>query len=186
MLNGEECARGGVVNSQFHAAEEVWLPRIGGFHVRRLCVADQEACLRFGASLDREDLRLRFSTPVKLDSPSFREQFLAIDRDRLEALAAVDAPGAVLGVVHLARTSTASGDVGLVVRSDLKRRGLGRLLLDRVFLHAADLGLAELTAQILYENRPMLELAVRTGFYCIGNDGASAEMRKNLGDGQHS
>jgi acetyltransferase len=180
MLHGDECVPG-VVSSQIHVAEKVWLARIGGFCVRPLCTADQEACLRFGARVDREDLRLRFASPVKLDSPSFREQFLTIDHERLEALAAIDAASAILGVVHLAHTSLSSGDIALVVRSDLKRRGLGRLLLDRVVRHAARLGLAELTADILYENQPMLQLAVRTGFHIVGSSGASAEMHKTLG-----
>ena len=158
--------------------ELAWLPRVGAFRVRALRGADRAAYDRFGARLDGNDLRLRFVVPVKSDGPLFDAQFRRVDHDGLEAFAAVDAEGDILGIAHLARTAPAAAEVALLVRSDLKRRGLGRLLLDRVLRHAEELGLAELTAQTLYENRAMLRLAAEAGFRITGYGGGMIELRR--------
>lgn len=165
---------------QFDCGELAWLPRLGAFRVRPLRAADHRAYRAFGARLDPDDLRLRFARPVKLDSPVLHAQFRDIDHDRVEVFAAFDAAGAILGVARFVRTSPASAEIALIVRSDLKRRGLGRVLLDRLLWHACLLGLAELTGQVLYENRAMLRLAAQAGFRVIGGSGVMADLRKDI------
>jgi acetyltransferase len=160
--------------------ELAWLPRLGAFRIRPLRAADRAAYESFGARVDPDDLRLRFAGPVKLDGPVFAAQFHGVDHDRLEAFAAFDDRGEILGIAHLGRTGSAAGDIALVVRSDVKRRGLGQLLLDRLVRHAEGLGLAELTADILFENRPMLRLVAEAGFRMGGYSGGMAELRKDL------
>lgn len=160
--------------------ELAWLPRLGAFRVRPLRASDRVAYDSFDASVDLDDLRLRFAGPIKLDSPVLDAQFQRIDHDSFEAFGAFNAEGEMLGIAHVVRTAPAVAEVALIVRSDLKRRGLGRLLLDRLVRHAEELGLAELTAQILYENRPMLRLAAEVGFRIVGYSGGMADLRKDL------
>lgn len=164
----------------FDAGELAWLPRLGAFRVRPLRAADHRAYRAFGARLDPDDLRLRFAGPIKLDSPVLCAQFREIDHDGVEVFAAFDAAGEILGVARFVRTSPTSAEIALIVRSDLKRRGLGRVLLDRLLWHACLLGLAELAGQVLYENRPMLRLAAQAGFRVIGGSGVMADLRKDL------
>jgi acetyltransferase len=161
------------------SGELAWLPRLGAFRIRALEAADRAAYDKFGAQLDRNDLRLRFGGPVKLDSPVVEAQFSGIDHERVEAFAAIDGDGEIFGIAHLVRTDRSAAEIGLIVRSDLKRRGLGRMLLDRMMRHADERGLAELTAQILYENRPMLRLAAELGFRTAGYSGGTVELRKH-------
>src|ERR1700674_4258571 len=87
--------------------------------VRPLSLADWVAYRVFVGRLDRDDLRLRFAGPVKLDDSRCR-RFLDIDHDREEAFAAFDTEGAMLGVARLARVSPGEADIALIVRSDLK------------------------------------------------------------------
>src|SRR5262249_42597648 len=143
-----------------------WHTVLAGFGpvmVRSLSLADWGAFRAFGDRVTRDDMRLRFAGPVKLDANRCR-RLLDIDHVREEALAAFDRGGAILGVGRLVHTSADEADFALLVRSDLKRRGVGRLLLERLIHHADATGLSALTGDVLYENRPMLSLARRLGF----------------------
>lgn len=165
------------------ASERAWLPRLGGLMIRPLAPGDIGAYRAFGAKLARDDLRLRFAGLVKLDDPAFCARLLDIDHDRVEVLAAFDAAGAMLGVARLSRTAPAEAEAALIVRSDLKRRGLGRLLLDRLARYAADRGIDTLSAQVLHENYPMLRLAMTAGFHPVATRGFLVELRGALPQG---
>jgi acetyltransferase len=161
------------------AGERVgWLAELGAFEVRPMSPADHEAYCAFAAKLERDDLRLRFAGFVKLDCAALRAQLLAIDHAQTEALAAF-AGGEMLAIAHLVRTAAETAEFALIVRSDLKRHGLGRVLLDRVVEHACRLGLRALTAQVLSENLPMLRLARDAGFRVAGRSGFLIDLAKD-------
>lgn len=176
-------ARGAGAQPMLAAAERAWLPRLGALMIRPLLPGDIGAYRAFGARLARDDLRLRFAGLVKLDDPAFCARLLDIDHDRVEVLAAFDAAGAMLGVARLSRTAPVEAEAALIVRSDLKRRGLGRLLLDRLARDAADRGIDTLSAQVLHENYPMLRLAVAAGFHPVATSGLLVELRGALPQG---
>lgn len=161
------------------AAPVAWLPQIGAVEIRAPLPADHPAYCAFAARLEREDLRLRFAGLVKLDCDALRAQLLAIDHSQHEALA-VFAGGEMLAIAHLVRTAPATAELALIVRSDLKRRGLGRVLLARLIVHACALALRTLTAQILSENLPMQRLAREAGFRATGRSGFLIDMAKEL------
>jgi acetyltransferase len=161
------------------AASVARLPEVGALEIRPPLPADHAAYCAFAARLGREDLRLRFAGLVKLDCDALRAQLLAIDHTQHEALA-VFAGGEMLAIAHLVRTAPATAELALIVRSDLKRRGLGRVLLARLILHACELGLRTLTAQILAENLPMQRLAREAGFRATGRNGFLIDMAKDL------
>lgn len=161
------------------AAPIAWLPQLGAFEIRAPLPADHPAYCAFAARLDHEDLRMRFAGLVKLDCDALRAQLLAIDHTQREALA-VFAGGEMLAIAHLVRTAPATAELAIIVRSDLKRRGLGRVLLARLILHACELGLRALTAQILSENLPMQRLARDAGFRATGRSGFLIDMARDL------
>lgn len=160
----------------------VWqaLPGFGTVRIRPLSLGDWDAYRGFADRIERNDMRLRFAGPVKFDASRCR-RFLDIDHDREEALAAFDGDGAMVGVVRMARVSATEADIALIVRSDLKRRGIGSLLLDRMIRHADAVGLAVLTGDVLYENLAMLSLARRAGFRFVSTGGLMATIRMDLG-----
>ena len=55
-------------------------------------------------------------------------------------------------------------EFAIVVRSDLKGRGLGRLLLGKLERYAVAQGLQRITGVVLHENTAMLDLARHCGF----------------------
>lgn len=161
------------------AAPIAWLPQVGAFEIRPPSPADHAAYCAFAARLERDDLRLRFAGLVKLDCDALRAQLLAIDHTQSEALA-VFAGGEMLAIAHLVRTAPATAEFALIVRSDMKRRGLGRVLLAQLIVQACRLGWRALTAQILSENLPMLRLAREAGFRATGRSGFLVDMAEDL------
>ena len=160
-------------------APATWLPQVGAFEIRSPSPADHATYCAFAARLEQNDLRLRFAGLVKLECEALRAQLLAIDHTQTEALA-VFAGGEMLAIAHLVRTAPATAECALIVRSDMKRRGLGRLLLARLVAHACRLGLRMLTAQILSENLPMLRLAREAGFHATGRSGFLVDVTRDL------
>ena len=57
-----------------------------------------------------------------------------------------------------------SAEFAVLVRSDLKGRGLGRVLLEKLIRYCASRGTQELIGDVLAGNAPMLHLAARLGF----------------------
>jgi acetyltransferase len=76
----------------------------------------------------------------------------------------------MLGVVRLhADANYESGEFAILVRSDLKGRGLGWLLMQQIINYARSEGLKRIEGQILRENSTMLAMCRELGF-AIGPD----------------
>ena len=74
-------------------------------------------------------------------------------------------PGSMLGVVRLhADANYESGEYAILVRSDLKGRGLGWLLMQMIIDYARTEGLAAIEGQVLRENTTMLDMCRELGF----------------------
>src|SRR5262249_2429902 len=85
----------------------------------------------FFAAVTQQDLRLRFFAPVKEFGHAFIARFTQIDYARAMAFIAIEeSSGNMLGVVRLhADANYERGEYAILVRSDLKRRGLAYLLM---------------------------------------------------------
>jgi acetyltransferase len=154
-----------------NAEELIELGALGKLLVRPLESEDRNAYVEFCTRLAPEDVRLRFGRAIRRLSRDFLDELLAIDHDRVEVFAAFDAAGAILGVARVAEH-----EIALTVRSDLKRRGLGRALLDRLLRHAIEHGMPELEGYVLAENEVMLHLAKRAGFRAMSEGGGSMHI----------
>lgn len=133
----------------------------GGFVIRNLHAPDAAACEEFFRSLDRDDIRMRFASPRAYSSDLFLRD------PGTTTVAAVDPMGAVLGIVNIAPLSSDSAEIAIVIRSDVKRRGIGRSLLARVIERMSCDGFEQLLGYVLAENQPMLALARRMGFQSL-------------------
>jgi acetyltransferase len=174
-------------------ADDRWLlPRIGAIAIRPLTGTGRDAQRGFCAQLSREDLRLYFCATIRVDAALCR-RLLAIDpaRDAVFAACGDDAgepdggartgvDGAIFGIARLARVSPEEAEIALIVRSDRKRRGLGRALLGRLVTHARALGLSALTADLLYENHPASQFVSDAGFVGVGPVGVMRRVRLSL------
>src|SRR5215470_1808449 len=154
--------------------------RFGAVRVRRVDLADLPRCVQFGRLLDPEDIRRRFGRLGALgDGDTFRRLF-GLDDGKIETIGAFDLSGRLLGLATVAWLRPGTAEIGLIVRSDLQRRGLGATLLAHVIKNARNAGFRLLVAQVGYDNAPMRRLARRFGFELGNNPAGPAEAQLAL------
>jgi len=125
--------------------------------------------------VSQPDLRLRFFGSIKEFSPEFIARLTHLDYARAMAFVAIDeGSDETLGVVRLhTDSSREAGEYAILLRSDLKGRGLGWALMQLIIEYARFQGLKRVYGQILQENSVMLKMCRELGFKVT----ASAEDR---------
>jgi acetyltransferase len=120
----------------------------------------------FFTAVTPEDLRLRFFAPVKEFGHTFIARFTQIDYARAMAfIATEEASGKMLGVVRVhADANYERGEFAVLVRSDLKGRGLGYLLMQMIIEYGRSEGVTTIEGQVLSENATMLAMCRELGF----------------------
>jgi RimJ/RimL family protein N-acetyltransferase len=118
------------------------------------------------AHVSKEDLRLRFFDSIKEFSHQFIAKLTELDYQRAMAFVAIDeASSEMLGVVWLYCDSIhETGEYAILLRSDLKGRGLGWALMQLIIEYAKSEGLNRLNGQVLQENSVMLKMCRELGF----------------------
>ena len=116
--------------------------------------------------MTKEDLRLRFFDSIKEFSHPFIAKLTQLDYARAMALVAIDeASSEMLGVVWLySDLNGESGEYAILLRSDMKGRGLGWVLMQLMIEYAKSVGLKRIDGQILQENSIMLKMCRELGF----------------------
>lgn len=132
---------------------------------------DEQLYPPFLQQVTADDLRMRFFAPVKDFSHSFIARFTQIDYARAMAFIAIDeTSGEMLGVGRLHMlTHSDSGEYAVLVRSDLKGRGLGWLLMQMLIDYARAEGIRTVQGEVLAENSTMLRMCVQLGFHVSEN-----------------
>jgi acetyltransferase len=147
--------------------------------VRPIRPEDEPQHRRFIEQLDAQDIRLRiFQTRRELPHSELA-RLTQIDYEREMAFIAVEAgeDGSqhTLGVARAVRDpDNVEAEFAVIVRSDMKRRGLGRLLMGRLIEYVRAQGTRRLVGLVLRENQGMLALARETGFVVEAEPGAWA------------
>jgi acetyltransferase len=113
-----------------------------------------------------QDLRLRFFAPMKQFTHEFIARLTQLDYARAMAFVAFDeANGDLVGVVRIHSDSIyESGEYAILLRSDLKGRGLGWALMQLIIEYAKSEGLKAISGDVLAENTVMLEMCRTLGF----------------------
>jgi len=129
---------------------------------------DEPQHARFLDAIDPQDLRLRFFRVVRAFEYSEVARMTQIDYDREMSFIAVRRAGnaeEMLGVaLAMADPDGARAEFAILVRSDLKGKGLGALLMEKLIRYWRARGIAELVGDVMPENRRMLALASDLGF----------------------
>ncbi|MCG6205081.1 bifunctional acetate--CoA ligase family protein/GNAT family N-acetyltransferase [Rhodopseudomonas sp. HC1] len=127
---------------------------------------DEPAIHAFLKHVTPEDLRLRFFAAMKEFSHAFIARLTQIDYARAMAFIAIDeATGETLGVVRIHSDSIyESGEYAILLRSDLKGKGLGWALMKLIIEYARAEGLKYVCGQVLRENVAMLRMCRHLGF----------------------
>jgi acetyltransferase len=113
-----------------------------------------------------QDLRLRFFASMKEFSHEFIARLTQLDYARAMAFVAFDeATGELVGVVRLHSDSLyENGEYAILLRSDLKGRGLGWALMQLIIEYAKSEGLKVVSGDVLAENTVMLAMCRELGF----------------------
>ncbi len=138
------------------------------------------------SSLDPEDARMRFFGTMRSLPRSQLARFTQIDYDREMALVAIvrDSDGVErsLGEVRaVADPDNRVADFAIVVRSDIKGKGLGRRLLTSIIDYSRSRGTVELRGETMSGNLRMQHLARELGFELkTGEDLGTVALRLRL------
>jgi acetyltransferase len=140
--------------------------------------------LAFFDALSEDDVRGRMFIPQRELPRSQLARLTQIDYDREMAFIATrereDGTPETLGVVRaLSDPDHIEAEFAIVVRSDLKRRGLGRILLDKIIRYSRARGTRRLVGMTLAENQPMRQLARSEGF-SVAYDREDGALRLRL------
>jgi acetyltransferase len=151
----------------------------GGWKVaaRPVRPEDEPDIASFLKRVSREDLRLRFFYAVKDFPHTFVARFTQLDYARAMAFIATDERTAeVVGVVQLHSDSRyETAEYAILLRSDLKGKGLGWALMQLLIEYARAEGLAKLSGQVLRNNTTMLTMCRELGFE-IESDPVDADI----------
>ena len=138
-----------------------------GIMLRPIRPEDEPLHARFLDRIEAGDLQTRFFHTVRGFRHPELARFTQIDYDREMAFIAwsPEGGGETLGVARaIADPDRASAEFAVLVRSDLKGRGLGALLMKKLVGYCRDAGIGQLIGEILVVNHPMVALARRLGF----------------------
>jgi len=152
--------------------------------VRPMRPEDEPALAAFLRRVTREDLRLRFFHAMKEFSHTFTARLTQLDYARAMAFVATDpATGDILGVVRLHSDSRyETAEYAILLRSDLKGKGLGWALMQLLIDYARSEGLRRLSGVVLRENTAMLTMCRELGFEVTSdpNDASVAKVFLDL------
>ena len=148
-----------------------WERQYASWHGLRLTVRpvrpeDEGLYREFFRHVTEPDLRLRFFAAVKEFSHIFIARLTQIDYARTMAFLVLDeGSGQMLGAVQLhADVNHETGEYAILLRSDLKGRGLGWLLMQTMIEYASADGLRMIEGQVLRDNTTMLRMCGELGF----------------------
>ena len=137
--------------------------------VRPIKPEDGPQHIEFFNSLDPLDVRFRMFMMVRELRPSQLARFTQIDYDREMAFIAtrkLDSGGwQTLGVARaVADPDNVRAEFAIIVRSDIKGRGLGRILLKKLIDYLRSRGTSEVVGEALSNNQRLLGLVKQFGF----------------------
>jgi acetyltransferase len=144
--------------------------------IRPIRPEDEPQHLAFLERLTPEDIRLRVFYSRRTLPRSELARLVQIDYEREMAFVATAVgAGGVEETLGTARAAcdpdNETAEFGVIVRSDLKGQGLGRLLMEALIAHLRQRGTRRLVGEVLLENRGMRALCQRLGFDERRDDG---------------
>ncbi len=149
--------------------EGAWLKDQSHVLLRPIRPEDEPAHKQFVLKVSDEDRYKRFFADVGELGHEELARMTQIDYDREMAFVAVGQDGAfsqqILGVVRaISNPDLSDAEFAILVRSDLKGLGLGKLMMEKIVRYARERGIGQLSGMTMPSNRGMINLAKRLGF----------------------
>ncbi len=138
----------------------------GRYRLRPIKPPDVDLYPEFLARVSRNDIRLRFLAPRLSFPDDMLRRLTQLDYDRDMAFVAIAEPaGELAGIGRLSCDPDKTvAEYGLIVRTDLQGRGIGRALLRQIIDYARAEGIGRVEGLILAENDRMLAMCRAFGF----------------------
>lgn len=149
--------------------EGAWLKDQSHVLLRPIRPEDEPAHKQFVLKVSDEDRYKRFFADVGELGHEELARMTQIDYDREMAFVAVGQDGPfdqqILGVVRaISNPDLSDAEFAILVRSDLKGLGLGKLMMEKIVRYARERGIGQLSGMTMPSNRGMINLAKRLGF----------------------
>ncbi|NVO73107.1 bifunctional acetate--CoA ligase family protein/GNAT family N-acetyltransferase [Photobacterium damselae] len=153
--------------------------------LRPILPEDEPEHKSFISHVTQEDLYKRFFSDVGEFNHEAMSNFTQIDYDREMAFIAVfenKGHTEILGVVRaLSDPDNMDAEFAILIRSDLKGLGLGRIMMEKIIHYCQHKGLQRITGMTMPNNRSMIMLAQKMGFHVdIQMEDGVVEMELNL------
>ena len=154
----------------YPAELEELVPWEGGqLLLRPIRPEDGAAHVAFFSALTPDDVRYRMFVRVRELQPAQLARFTQIDYDREMAFIATrpgpDGQPETLGVGRVvADPDNISAEFAVTVRSDLKGKGLGIMLMNKLIAYCRARGTREIVGEALPQNAPVIGLVKKLGF----------------------
>jgi acetyltransferase len=145
---------------------DVKIEGVGEVRVRPVRPEDETLFAAFFEQVTPEDRRLRFFSARPDVSHRLLARLTQIDYAREMAFVAIEKrTGALLGGCRfVADPDYTRGEYAILVRSDMKGRGIGWHLMQQLIMYARTEKLSELYGSVLAENVTMLKMCEELGF----------------------
>lgn len=145
--------------------------------LRPILPEDGAAHVAFFNALTQEDVRYRMFIRVRELQPSQLARFTQVDYDREMAFIATrltpEGIPETLGVARVvADPDNVKAEFAVIVRSDMKKHGLGLILMNKLIAYCRSRGTGEIVGETLPQNGPLLGLARKLGFEVLAMGGA--------------
>ncbi|MEO6013691.1 MAG: bifunctional acetate--CoA ligase family protein/GNAT family N-acetyltransferase [Devosia sp.] len=134
--------------------------------IRPIRPEDADLYPRYLERMEREDMRMRFLVPIRTLSRDTLIRLTQLDYDRDIAFVALEhASGDLAGIArYSAQPDRDQAEFAILIRSDLKGRGIGRALMTRLIDYAKAENIGELYGHMLRENDAMSDFCRKLGF----------------------
>ena len=156
---------------------------------------DEPLMVKFHETLSEESVYMRYFHMMNLDQRTAHDRLTRIcfiDYDREMALVAEHTnpdtgEREIMGVSRLSRRGSApdEAEFSVLVSDRFQRRGIGTLLVTRILEVGRAEGLKRITAEILFDNRPMQSILRKLGFH-LRRDTEEMVMKAELDLRQHA
>ncbi|MCI4011295.1 bifunctional GNAT family N-acetyltransferase/acetate--CoA ligase family protein [Brevibacterium sp. ZH18] len=135
----------------------------GTAHLRPITPADAEAISRLHEAQSPESIYLRFFAPLPRLPKRDLERFVNVDHhDRVALVMLIG--NDIIGVGRFDKITPTSAEVAFNIADAHQGRGIGSILLEHLAAAARDLGIRKFTAEVLPQNRSMLQVFQAAGY----------------------
>ena len=132
-------------------------------HVRPIRPDDADGLRSFHSGQSDESIYLRFFAPIRELSDRDVHRFTHVDNvDRVALVVTVR--GAIIGIGRWDRIDRRSAEVAFNISDHYQGKGIGSVLLEHLAAIAQELGVEQFTAEVLPQNRRMLNVFKEAGY----------------------